>query len=320
MSQARFIGGAVGLVLAASLWWVLTEPSADQTENFSSPEATRQLSAGLRPSADVGANSTLVAQPSQQAIEGWLDPFLNSQLRLTFEAILLEAGTAATPELLKQRLATVVPRYFSPELAARALAMLQRYVDYRVALGKLAAPADASDPGSLRQAMEARQYIRERYFSPEEYNALFAQDTALDRYTVARLEIERNGQLTAKQKQAALQDTQAELSQAEQAARGEAVAHMGVADQTAAFDASNLSAQERYEQRSRAYGDAAAQRLATNDQQERDWQTRLGQYAHAATGQSDPVQIQRLRQLREQLFTSQEELRLDAALAGRAAR
>ena len=313
------------MVVAAICWWLIGS-GADNSDGL--PDAQRaKPAAGALPSehtqTNTNADAVLAARLTQPA-KGVLNPLLNPRLKLTFEAMLLEAGTTGaadgTPELLKQRLAVLIPRYFSPEWATDAFAVLQRYVDYRVALGKLATPADASDPRSLRQALDARQAVRKRYFSPEEHDALFAQDDALDRFTVARLEIERNTQLTPAQKQAALQQVQAELSPAEQVSRGEVVAHIAVAAQTAAFDSNNTSAQERYQQRSRAHGDAAAQRLAASDLQERDWQTRLGQYAGALASQSDPAQGQQLQQLRDQLFSSQEQLRLDAALAARAGR
>ena len=317
VTHTRLAWGAAGLVLAASLYGVLAGSGVDLADGLSNQAASSSPFAKQLPAPNANVGPVYAARQAQQAQDALPDPFLDASLRLTFEAILLEVGDAATPELLKQRLAAVVPRHFSPDLATRAFALLQRYVDYRVALGRLAAAADANDPGALRQALDARLAVRQRYFSPEEHNALFAQDAALDRYTVTRLEIERNGQLSAAQKQTALLQAQAELSPAEQAARSEAVAHVGVAAQTAAFDANNTSAQERYQQRNRAYGDAAALRLAAQDQQERDWQARLGQYANASAGPGDLAQLQ---QLRQQLFSSQEELRLDAALAARAAR
>ena len=299
-----------------------TASITDTADDISKTGSTRQAIATAQPASSEhdSADADRAARQTPQRQAGLLSPVLNLRLRQTFEAMLLEAGAAATPELLKQRLAALVPRYFSPELATDAFGVLQRYVDYRVALGKLETPINASDARTLRQALDARLAVRRGYFSPDENDALFTQDDALDRFTVARLEIEGNTQLTAAQKQEALQQIQAELSPTEQLTRREAVAHIAVAAQTAGFDANNTSPQERYQQRSRAHGDAAAQRLAADDQQERDWQTRLSQYAGAVASQSEPTQGQRLQQLRAQLFNSQEELRLDAALAARASR
>nr|WP_279343579.1 lipase secretion chaperone [Variovorax terrae] len=257
-------------------------------------------------------DAAMAPRPGRSAAD---DPLLSPTLRQVFEEMLLEAGEAGDPATLKQRLTALVPGRFPPGLVTRATALIERYVDYRVALGGLAPPADPQDPRALRTLLEARQRVRERHFSPEEYDALFAQEAPLDRYTLARLEIERNAGLTPAQKQAALREAEGELGEAERAARSAAVAHVAVAAQTAAFEAQGTSDSERYAQRRAQYGDDAARQLARLDQEEHDWQARLASYAGAQAAQgSSPEQLQ---QLRQQLFTPQEQLRVDAALAAR---
>jgi len=241
------------------------------------------------------------------------DEFLTPGLRFRLEDLLLEAGEADTPAALKRKLAALVPRHFSASDSVRALALVERYVDCRVALGEIKAPADAGDPRALRSALDARRHVRERYFTAEEYRTLFAQDEELDRFTLARLEIERNTEMTAAQKAAALRDAERDLSEPQRTQRADAVAHMAVAAQTAALDAAGSSDQERYAQRSARYGDAAALQLAQLDREERDWQARLDAYAAASRTRNLPPE--QLQQLREQLFTREEQLRVEAALA-----
>jgi lipase chaperone LimK len=314
VSPARTgLAAAAAVLGAAVLWWAA--PSGDAPAPGAAAPGTATSGLADRASAEAAAGrvamwqGTGVTSGAQDA-----DPLLVPGLRQSFEALLLEAGEAGDPATLKQRLAALVPRHFPPELVARATALIERYVDYRVALGGLAMPADPHDPRALRAALAARQQMRQRYFSPEEGDALFAQDAPLDRYTLARLEIERNNALTPDQKQTALREAEGELGETERAARAAATAHLAVAAQTAAFDAQGLSETERYAQRRAQYGDDAARQLARLDQEERDWQTRLARYAMAQTAQASPEQLQ---QLRQQLFTPQEQLRIDAALAAR---
>ncbi|SDE28560.1 Lipase chaperone LimK [Paracidovorax valerianellae] len=243
------------------------------------------------------------------------DPLLTPGLRDTLEALLLAAGEAPEPQRLKQRLEGLVSQFFPPQVATRALALAHRYVDYRVALGRLQAPADLRDPQALRQALAARQTVRRAYFEPDEFQALFAADAEMDQYLLARLEIERSPSLTAEQKQGALQQAEGALGPALQAQRAAAVAHAGVAQQSAAFDAQGTNASTRFTARSAQYGAEAAQRLAQLDAQEQQWQLRLGQY-QAAVGSA--ATETRLAQLRDEIFTPQEQLRLNAALALRA--
>lgn len=298
-------------VIAAGFggWWALqqAEPAGGMAEQHSS-SAVMFLAAPVHGLA-AASEGPLVRAASAAAPP---DPFLTRDLRHKLEAMLLEAGEAPTPAALKARLAGLVTGHFSASEATRALAFAERYVDYRVALGEIKPPADAGDPRALSAAVQARQRVRVQHFSGEEYHALFAHEEELDRFTIARLEIERHASLTPAQKRAALKDAENELSDAHRAARADAVAHMAVAAQTAAFDAQGMSEQARYAHRRNQYGDAAAQQLAQLDREEAQWQQRLSQYAAARDGKATESQLQ---QLRQQLFSPEEQLRIEAALA-----
>lgn len=308
---------AAGLIAALAGAWFVAAPPADAPESI----VVTPGSGAARSTSGAALLATAIPDRStaplmlQRAENAGPDPFLSGQLRFKFEALLLEAGEADTPVALKKRLAALIGRHFEPADAARALALLERYVDYRAALGELKTPADPSDPSALRQAVHARQQVREKHFAPDEYQALFAEDEALDRFTLARIEVESNASLTPAQKQDAVREAERELGANERAARADAVAHMAVAAQTATFDAGGVSEHERFAQRSAQYGDAAAQQLARLDREESNWQARLTEYAIARTGNTNPG---RLQQLSQQLFSSEEQLRIEAALTARA--
>jgi lipase chaperone LimK len=290
-------------------WWALqhADPADSTTTQHGRSEVTPPAAPAVAVlAASEGSLSRIASTHAPQ------DPFFTSDLRHKLEAMLLEAGDAPTPAVLKARLAGVVAGHFSAGEATRALALAERYVDYRVALGEIKPPADAGDPRALSAAVQARQRMRERYFAGEEYHALFAQEEELDRFTIARLEIERNASLTPAQKQAALKDAESELGDTQKATRTDAVAHVAVAAQTAAFDAQGVSEQARYAHRRTQYGDAAAQQLAQLDREEAQWQQRLSHYAAARDGKATESHLQ---QLRQQLFSAEEQLRIEAALA-----
>ena len=303
---ALFIAG--GLAALAVVFWV-TDPEGVTTTQVAAGTSERPAISG---SATADQLIAATGTPASQLTKEARAAFLASSLRFKLEDMLLEAGEAATPAALKQQLAALAPKYFSAEQMAQALEMVERYVDYRVALGEIKPPSDPSDPAALRMAVDARQRIREKYFSPDEYAALFAQEEELDRFTLARLEIERNPDLTASQKASAIRDAERDLSDSQRAARADAVAHVAVAAQSAAFEASGVIDHERYAQRRKQYGDAAAQQLAQLDREERDWQVRLDMYAAGKARNEPAAQLNRLRQ---QLFTPEEQLRIDAALA-----
>lgn len=276
-------------------------------------QATQAPAPGLRGKDGVGgARATAGTAP---AIATPSDPLLTRDLALRLESLLLAAGAADSPALLKQRAAALVSRHFPADQVVRATQLLDRYVDYRVALGDLKPPGRSDDPRRLRDTLLARQRVRERFFAAEEYDALFAEQDELDRLSLARLEILRNPDLSEAQKQTALRDAERELGDAQRSARSEAAQHIAVAAQTAAFDASGASEQERHAQRAAQYGETAATQLAQLDREQHDWHARLDAYAAARAANASAAELAALRQ---RLFSPQEQLRLDAALQWRA--
>jgi lipase chaperone LimK len=289
---------AVAVVVAAGVaWWQLGAPEAPAVAASSVPSATNPAAAEA---------SAVAARNNSHAP----DPLLTPNLLRIFEQMLNDSQ-ARDKEGLMAEMRARIDKYLPPEWRVRGLALLERYIDYRNALEALPA-ASIGDPAGLRRILDARAGIRARYFAPEEVEGLFGADEKFDRFSVEKLEIERNKDLTPEQKREALAQTEKNWLTPEQLAdRTATTAQLGVAEQTAALDARGASPQERFAERSQQYGYEAAQRLATLDQQEQDWQSRLSRYA--AADEATRAQLQ------AQLFTQQEALRLQAALEVRAA-
>ncbi len=314
-SRTWAVAAAVlALTTVAVVWWLGGPAGLGAGDTHPSPAGAAAASAGaqVQPSPAQGADHSFFARRRAITTDGPADPLLVHGLRDTLEALLMEAGDASDPATLKQRLAALVNRHFPAALATRALALAERYVDYRVALGSLRAPQDLTDPRALRDALEARHKVRLQFFDDAEYDALFAREADLDRYTLARLEIERNTQLSPEQRAQALQAADNELSAERRAERSAATKHMTAAAQTAAFNASNADERTRYATRSTQYGPAAAQAMAQLDRDEQHWNQRLDQYSQARAQQGEGPGLQ---QLRQQLFSPEEQQRIDAALA-----
>lgn len=316
MPRRRTLAAAAAAttVAASALVWLAwpADPAPLRTQQQPGGAAVVGNNPGT-PRTATPAEHRLAAQAAGAGVDGH-DSFLTRELRNTLEALLLEAGDAADPATLKQRLAALVGRHFAPDLATRALAMAERYVDYRVALGQLRAPADLKDPRAMRSALAEREQLRRQHFQAEEYEALFAHEAELDQYTLARLEIAHNPALTAQQKELALREAQAGLSPERQAERAGATLHVAVAQQTQQFNAQGTDERTRHATRSAQYGEEAARALAQLDRDETDWQNRLDQYSQAQAQTTDSAALQ---QLRQQLFTPQEQQRLAAAQAVR---
>lgn len=314
-SRTWAVAAAVlALATAAVVWWLggPAGPGAGDAHTATAGAAAATAVAQVKPSPAQGVDNSFFARRRAITADGPADPLLVHGLRDTLEALLMEAGDASDPATLKRRLAALVNQHFPAALATRALALAERYVDYRVALGSLRAPQDQTDPRALRDALEARHKVRLQFFDDAEYDALFAREADLDRYTLARLEIERNTQLSPEQRAQALQAANNELSAERRAERSAATEHMAATAQTAAFNASNADERTRYAARSAQYGPAAAQAMAQLDREEQHWNQRLDQYSQARTQQGEGPG---LLQLRQQLFSPEEQQRIDAALA-----
>ena len=320
MKTARALSAGVALAAAtaAVVWWLGTPGQPGAAPPPPPPGAAAAPGGGvshtgLSQSAQPMPDSFFTA--SRTATTGHsADPLLVHGLRDTLEALLLEARAedASNPASLKQRLAALVGQHFPAELATRALALAERYVDYRVALGQLRTPQDLNDPAALRESLQARHRVRQQFFDGPEYEALFAREADLDRYTLARLEIAHNPGLTAEQRAQALRDAENELPEARRTERAEATVHIDAAAQTAAFNAQNTDERTRHAARSARYGETAAHNMARLDREEQHWQQRLAQYDQARAQQGDGPGLQ---QLRQQLFSEEEQPRIKAALA-----
>lgn len=251
--------------------------------------------------------------PDQRALD---DPLLSPGLIYTLEEWLAAAGGAEDPFLSRQGLAGLTGSHFPADLGTRALALAERYLDYRVALARMPGPRNPASAHELRSALQARQSLRLQFFDAAEYAALFHREDELNRHTLARMEAARHSEWTAAQRAQALQAADDLLPAQRLMERKAAVEHLAAASQTAGFDARAADIHERHAARSAQYGETAAHALAALDRQEQDWQRRLNLYRQAsAQGLGDGA----LQALRTQLFSTQELLRVDAALALQAA-
>ncbi len=306
------------LVLGVGAWLATRSPDAGGSAPGAAAPAPWSTAAG-QPVARGSADPFMTPPPAGPQEGPLADPLLRPGLRYAMDELLnaaLQAGDTSDPAELKRRLRALVDQHFGADVRERALALALRYVDYRTALARIEPPADLSDAKAVREAMQARDGVRQQFFGRAEYDALFADEAALDRLTLARLDIDADRSLTPEQRTQALRAAEEALPPALRAQREAATAQLGVAQQTAALDARNADDATRHAERSARYGEAAAQALAARDTEERQWQQRLDQYQQARAANGDGPALQ---QLRQQLFSPEERLRVDAALALRGA-
>jgi lipase chaperone LimK len=230
--------------------------------------------------------------------------------------VLGENSLDDNPAVFKQKLLGLLRAKYPPAYVARMEGLVGRYADYRVALGELKPAGDTTDPDALKATFEARRQLRMSFFDSAEYLTLFASEDRLDRYTVERLTILRDRNLSDSDRAARLAVAETHLSTDERAARAEVIQGQTAVEQTAAYDAQGTDTGRRFAERKAQWGTAAAERLAQLDDEKTAWNGRLDRYAEAERRQqAGQLSASELTALRSQLFTPQEQLRLSGALA-----
>ncbi|MDI9243896.1 lipase secretion chaperone [Marinobacter sp. CHS3-4] len=327
---------AAGSCLAAGVL-VFFWPSVDHGSPSEGSAVTPvEVSAanGPRPSVTLpNANTEAALPPLPPELRG-LEP--DAQLRTD------ENGNLIPSEDLKvlldfylanidqEPLATVLARIRSalaqrlqePALS-QSLSLLERYVGYRMALDSLekALPDGMAesgfDQGALRQRLSRLEQLQHDYFAREEIDAFFEDDLSIDRFTLARIDIQQNPSLTAEERQQQLKNLEQTLPQPVREARKRAVIHGDVYQQAEAMKASNASDAELYQFRASQLGEEAALELAELDRKQQAWRQRLAHYQQEKSrvieaGLSESDQANAISELQNRLFNDREQLRVRA--------
>ncbi|MCE7507821.1 lipase secretion chaperone [Alloalcanivorax xenomutans] len=238
---------------------------------------------------------------------------INEALRRRFDYVLSALGEEDL-ETLKARLAADFEARLSPSAAARAWALLQQYLGYREALAELTPPGQ--DPAALRQSLEQRQALRDRFFDAVTAEAFFGfedryADFALQRRRI--LEDEDLNEATRSERLDALEATlPLDLREQVRASREP----MRVREEVRALREQGASQRRIDQLREQRLGREAADRLAELDQRRALWQARYQDYreqrrAILESGLAPSDQQAEIERLRERLFEAGERRRVE---------
>jgi len=286
------------LAFCIGAWWATA-----RTQSAEAAHGATRLP-WLTPGAELATSSN-----EPQKTETSLAVRANLPLKDMLEAIQQALGSAqgSTEEQKLLNAREQLRKAFPASLHAALLNLLDRYVAFHKALSSRVSsyPHDAE---ALRQYLELRDGLRRQYFSIEEIAAFWAAEDQADRYAQDRLRVLADHALSASEKAAALKQVEeANFSPDELAARRKSTSPHEELERTRDFNNRGVSESERFAERQRLHGTEAAQRLAELDQSERSWQQRLAQYEQTPDANKAAMA--------QQMFTSSELLRLDAALA-----
>lgn len=246
-------------------------------------------------------------------VNGRVQP--NLELRRLFDYFLTALGEMDVPAIRNWLSAYLRERYGDAVLAD-TLNLFDRYVE----LGQASASAELAALDQ-RQRLAALKALRAKLLGPELAAAFFADEEQYLSYTLDRLDILKDDQLSATARDAALQALESELPAAVRESIHQSTLGVVAEEQTRELDARGADAATRHAEREALVGREAADRLATLDEQRAQWDQRVALYKaeHARimslSGLSADTRQQQLAAWLAQRFTPEERTRIEALQA-----
>lgn len=335
MSRSPRISGTtlttivLGLVAVVSLialvWWLkppIDRPDTTQTtqtadviapaaDAVSSPVPTLSPAGTVdvqRPNSasqqDVAVNCQLLIDPN-----GALR--VNRQTRDCFEFFITQYGEKSVTQI-DQDFQRYILAGYQPPASQQIIELWGRYLKYREALGQLQPPEGYTDPAKqnaayFRQIDQSMQNVRKRFFSAVEIEGMFGDEDTYQQYTLARMAILEDDQLSPAEKAAKLKALFATLPSGLQEQLQQIQTLDNLHRLTAEIKTNGGSAADIRQMRTSLVGAEATARLEQLDQQRSSWRSRVTTYLQArdqirSSGMADSAKNQAINQLRQQHF------------------
>jgi lipase chaperone LimK len=206
----------------------------------------------------------------------------------------------------------------APRAARQAKDLFARYVQFKTAL-KAQRPAKpvGRSVDMLREGLRMMLALRATYFDEAESQALFGPQDAEASAALARMAIEQDPALDARQRRDRLAALDARLPASVRAQREAPLAVVRLEEAAQQIRAQGGSEDDVYRMRAAATSPEAANRLADVDREEAAWKARIAAYqpqraAVLSAPGSEADRAAAMRELRDRLFTPEEQRRLAA--------
>ena len=246
---------------------------------------------------------------------------ITNGVRRVFDYFLSAIGEEPLESILARIRAYI--RSKLPALAAgEAERLLDNYIAYKRGLAGVQQAQAASDGSidiaAVRYQMQQVQALRSQYFTPEVVAAFFGDEDAYDRYTLSRLDVMQNKNLSATQRAQQLAALEQQLPVSIQESMKTVNQYQNLEALTADWKKRGGSAAELRQIRENLVGAEATDRLETLDKDRAAWGQRMdawyGERAAilANTSLSEADRQRQLDQLRNSRFSEEERLRVES--------
>lgn len=328
------LGSCVLAMAGAGLgWWLQEAPPAAQPQKVAevpprlaapavaAPAVSRAATAPPR-SLPASLLGTEVNCPVETGADGHLR--ITKGLRLCFDYFLAAIGEERV-EVLAARIRAELRSRLQEPARDEAEQILGAYLAYMSGMAEFeqsegVQEAGALDMGALRQRMERVRTLRMQYLSAEVIAAFYGDEDAYDRYTLARLELMRNKELSPQARAQQLAELERQLPDDIQDSRKAMNQYLNLKTLTDDWKQRGGSAEELHQIRQGLLGAEATARLEVLDQENASWDRRMGDwYAQRdellkTPGLSEEDRERQLDDLRRSSFGNEAERRRVEAL------
>jgi lipase chaperone LimK len=240
-------------------------------------------------------------------------------IREMFDYFLSTLGEESL-EAVKGRIAFYLKQHLPESAALQAWTLFDHYMEYRQALASLpqaSSPQTGGSVASLRQVIDERAELRSSWLGEVASLAFFGPEEAYDNYTLAKMQVEQDKNLSEAERQQRLTQLKDALPADVQTMLKQTMGPTDVARQVATMRQEGDSEADIQVYREQELGPEAAARLQQLDQQRADWQQRYDDYrrqrdAIVDAGLDKSDQAQQITALRERLFSAAEQRRVAA--------
>ncbi|MCC1495822.1 lipase secretion chaperone [Alcanivorax sp. 1008] len=243
---------------------------------------------------------------------------ITNRIRQLFDYFLSAQGEESLPTIV-QRLRAYIHNTLSGDAAAEAEQLLESYLGYLddvAALDAPATPVNGIDPTQLRAQKEQLEAIRAGRFDAVANDAFFAEEEAYDHYTLSRLEVMQNEDLSAEERASQLAALENQLPAELQESIRDITRYQDLQTLTQQWQETDGNPANLQQMRENLVGREAAERLAKLDQERAQWQQRVDSWLRereailANTGISEADKERQIDAVRSKLFNEQEQIRV----------
>lgn len=322
---------AVALLLVAALvYWLSSgarEPANNVAAHAGDTSASALKATHQAPASFVTGTESLPNSLQGTEVDGELEVDASGHLKITngvrhvFDYFLSAIGEEPLESILA-RIRAYIRHKLPPVAAAEAEQILDGYIAYKRGLENIVQAARAPNGGididGIRRQMQQVEALRTQYLSSAVITAFFGDEDAYDRYTLARLDLMQNKNLSAAQRAQQLAALEQQLPAATQEAMKTINQYQNLEALQADWKKRGGSPAELRQIRETLVGTEATNRLEVLDTERASWDQRMSSwYDERATilankNISDQDRQSQLDSLRNSRFSDVERMRVES--------